>query len=154
MEIETTSLPKNWISTTIGDIREKIEQRVPGDNEKFIYVDIGSVDRDSKKITCPETILGAKAPSRARKGIKEGDTIISMTRPNLNTVALVSREYSGQIASTGFDVVRCSEIDSRWIFYLSREHLFVDKMSSLVQGALYPAVKSKNISDYVIPLAP
>ena len=77
-----------------------------------------------------------------------------MTRPNLNAVALVPKELDGEIASTGFDVLRASEIDPRWIFYTVRSTSFVERMGELVQGALYPAIRGKDIRGYEIPLAP
>jgi type I restriction enzyme S subunit len=63
-----------------------------------------------------------------------------MTRPNLNAVAVVPPEMNGEIASTGFDVLRSITIDARWLFYLVRSSEFITAMSNLVQGALYPAV--------------
>ena len=45
-------------------------------------------------------------------------------------------------------------VDPRWISYLVRTEKFVDSMSALVQGALYPAVRSKDVRAHVVPLAP
>jgi len=77
-----------------------------------------------------------------------------MTRPNLNAVALVSTEFDGQIASTGFDVLRAAGLEPRWIAYLVRTSAFVEAMSALVQGALYPAVRSKDVRAFTTPVAP
>jgi type I restriction enzyme S subunit len=100
-------------------------------------------------------LLGKDAPSRARKQVAAGDILVSMTRPNLNAVAMVPKELDGQIASTGFDVLRpIVGVDPRWIGYLVRTEAFVEAMSDLVQGALYPAVRSKDVRAHVVPLAP
>jgi type I restriction enzyme S subunit len=127
---------------------------VPEQNEEFKYIDISSVNRDTKRIENPQVLIGKDAPSRARKHVKSGDVLVSMTRPNLNAVALVPDELNGQIASTGFDVLRTSEVDPRWIFNLVRTTNFVKAMSDLVQGALYPAVRSKDIRGFEAPFAP
>jgi type I restriction enzyme S subunit len=147
-------LPEGWEEAPIGVFCMDIEQRVPGENEKFFYIDIGSVDRNTKAITGPTELLGIDAPSRARKCVLEGDVLVSMTRPNLNAVALVPPELDGHIASTGFDVLRCPDLDCHWLFFLVRTKEFVESMSNLVQGALYPAVKTKDIRSFVIPVAP
>jgi type I restriction enzyme S subunit len=147
-------LPEGWEEAPIGVFCIDIEQRVPGENEMFFYIDIGSVDRNTKAITGPTELLGIDAPSRARKCVREGDVLVSMTRPNLNAVALVPPELDGHIASTGFDVLRCPDLDCRWLFFLVRTKEFVETMSNLVQGALYPAVKAKDIRSFVIPVAP
>lgn len=83
-----------------------------------------------------------------------GDVLVSMTRPNLNAVAMVPKNLDGQIASTGFDVLRAQVIDPRWLFFIVRTTAFVERMSELVQGALYPAVKSKDIRGFRLPVAP
>ena len=128
---------------------------VPTADETFTYIDIGSIDREAKSISSPQVLSGKDAPSRARKKVVAGDTLVSMTRPNLNAVALVPPELDGQIASTGFDVLRpLNGIDPRWLGYLVRSEAFVSTMSDLVQGALYPAVRAKDVRGYLAPVAP
>ncbi len=147
-------LPSGWAKTTLGDVNKDCLQTVPSDEQSFRYIDIASVDREKKLIFGPQQLIGRDAPSRARKLLAKGDVLVSMTRPNLNAVALVPKELDGEIASTGFDVLRASEIDPRWIFYTVRSTSFVERMGELVQGALYPAIRGKDIRGYEIPLAP
>lgn len=147
-------LPEGWVNTTIGDISVKCSQRVPDESEQFIYVDIGSINRELKVIENPQYLSGKDAPSRARKEIKVHDIIVSLTRPNLNAVALVSEKYDEQIASTGFEVIRPTLVESRYIFALVRSRHFIDSISGLVQGALYPAAKSSDVQSYEFPLPP
>ncbi len=150
-----SDLPAGWVDTTIGDVVvPKVEQRTPSADEAFIYIDISSVDRITKKILNPQKLSGKDAPSRARQVVANGDVLVSMTRPNLNAVAMVSKELDGQIASTGFDVLRAKNVESRWLYYLVRTNDFVTAMSDLVQGALYPAVRPRDIRNFEIPLAP
>lgn len=149
------NLPPAWECVPLASITEDASQRVPSADEQFSYIDIGSVDRNSKTIVTPQRLLGRDAPSRARKQVRSGDTLVSMTRPNLNAVALVPPELDGQVASTGFDVLRPLEgVDPRWIAYLVRTEAFIEAMSSVVQGALYPAVRSKDVRAFQVPLAP
>ena len=149
-----SELPIGWAFTSLGDICGQPAQQVPGVDEDFTYIDIASVDRDLKIVSEPQRLLGADAPSRARKRVDKGDVIVSMTRPNLNAVALIGEQHSGCIASTGFDVLKPLEVEPRWIFSAVRSAPFVDAMCEKVQGALYPAVKSADIRDYKIPLPP
>lgn len=149
-----SELPDSWVETTLGDITADSAQRVPAPDEQFQYVDIASIDRLTKRITSPQLLWGRDAPSRARKEIRAGDVLVSMTRPNLNAVVLVPLEFDQQIASTGFDVLRSIGIEPRWLFYVVRAQSFIDRMSELVQGALYPAVRSKDVRGYIAPLAP
>ena len=150
-----SELPENWGTAPLSAISSDVPQRVPDLAERFTYIDIGSIDRETKTIAAPQVLLGRDAPSRARKQVATGDTLVSMTRPNLNAVALVPPSLDGQIASTGFDVLRpLAGIDPRWLAYLVRTENFVSAMSELVQGALYPAVRTKDVRAYEAPIAP
>jgi type I restriction enzyme S subunit len=149
-----SELPSSWAWAPLSAITTDVPQCVPAADEQIVYIDIGSIDRVTKSIGSPQPLLGKDAPSRARKQVGAGDTLVSMTRPNLNAVALVPGSLDGEIASTGFDVLRPLGIDPRWTYYLVRTEAFVDAMSSLVQGALYPAVRSKDVRAYQVPVAP
>jgi len=148
------NLPVEWLNVKISDVTVKGEQRKPNDSEEFIYVDIGSINRDLKKIESPQFLLGKDAPSRARKVIKRGDILVSLTRPNLNAVALVGENYDQQIASTGFEVISPMFVESKYLFSLVRTQNFINEISKQEQGALYPAAKSSDVQAYEFPLPP
>lgn len=148
------NLPKEWLSTKISDVSIKGIQRKPDSDEVFDYIDIGSIDREQKKIATPQKIAGKNAPSRARKVINEGDVIVSLTRPNLNAVALVPSKYDDQIASTGFEVIKPILVEPKYIFSMTRTKYFIDNITGAGQGALYPAAKSSDVQAYSFFLPP
>lgn len=120
---------------------------------EFLYVDISSVDNRLKTVTEPTRIRGADAPSRARQVIRSGDVLVATTRPNLNAVARVGSELDGQVASTGFCVLRPREpLLSEFLFLWVQSPAFVDALTELVQGALYPAVTEKQVRAQFIRL--
>jgi type I restriction enzyme, S subunit len=148
-------VPSGWIVTTIGEVTEdSIGQQRPAGPGDFTYIDIGAIDREAKRIAEPKRLPKADPPSRARQVVEGGDVLVSMTRPNLNAVALVPDHLDGATASTGFVVLRAWKIDPRWIYYSVQGSDFVTAMVSRVQGALYPAVRPDDVRSYVIPLAP
>lgn len=152
--MSNSDLPKGWVIAKIGDVAAKAVQRAPANDDEFIYVDIGSINRDLKIISEPQKLLGKDAPSRARKVINTGDILVSLTRPNLNAVALVGRDLDNQIASTGFEVIKPIIVDSRYIFSIVRSNPFIEAISGKVQGALYPAAKSDDVRGYEFFLPP
>ena len=77
-----------------------------------------------------------------------------MTRPNLNAVAMLPKEMDHAVGSTGFHVLRTEAISPAWLYYVVQTNNFIDSMTKLVQGVLYPAVRPKDIASYSIPLAP
>jgi type I restriction enzyme S subunit len=143
----TAQIAKTCLRTRMRDPR-----RNP--NKPFLYVDISAIDRGLKVITSAPEILGADAPSRARKEICEGDVLVSTVRPNLNAVAVVPPDLDGQIASTGFCVLRPNRaaIVGKYLFYFTTTPNFVGILSSKVRGAHYPAVSDGDVKEIELPL--
>ncbi|WJW74721.1 restriction endonuclease subunit S [Thiohalobacter sp. IOR34] len=148
----------NWPFTTIASVTQRTSTRDPRarPNDLFQYIDIASIDRDQKEIVQAAELKGADAPSRARKVVKAGDILVSTVRPNLNTVAIVPPELDGQIASTGFCVLRPDRelVDERYLFYFVRTAEFIDALTSKVRGAHYPAVSDRDVKNTELPLPP
>lgn len=142
--------------SNLGEITaSKVEQTKLNGEGEFIYVDISSIDNQSKRIADPKSLPFASAPSRARQLLRKGDVLVSMTRPNLNAVAIVPPELDGAIGSTGFHVLRANDgVEPHWIYYAVQSSGFVKAMCDLVQGALYPAVRPKDIREYAIEVPP
>lgn len=132
---------------TLGELAdESVEQTGP--TSDFVYVDISSIDRETKKIIEAKTLTLSQAPSRAKQHLRGGDVLVSMTRPNLNAVALVPELLDGAIGSTGFHVLRSRWLRPEFLLRLVQSQRFVDEMSAMVQGALYPAVRPKDIAAF------
>ena len=139
------------LAVTLGDVAaEPIEQTGPTSN--FVYVDISSIDRESKRIVGEKEISAVDAPSRAKQILRAGDVLVSMTRPNLNAVSIVPDRLDGAIASTGFHVLRSKWVEPKFLFNLVQTDEFIDSMCNVVQGALYPAVRPKDIASFAFTL--
>ena len=142
--------------TPIRDLVKKTHHLDPKKlgNDSFTYVDISSVDKDTKKIVEPQILLVGDAPSRAGKEIKANDVLVATVRPNLNGVAIVPAQYDNQIASTGFCVLRSDteQLDPNYLFYFTQTGYFISHLTELSTGAGYPAVSDEDILDTRIPL--
>lgn len=144
-----------WTNAVIGDLVEpKVDQGGPSQSE-FTYVDISSIDNATKRVADPKRLPREEAPSRARQRLKARDVVVSMTRPNLNAVALLQSELDGAIGSTGFDVLRVKiGVEPTWLYYAVQTPAFIHAMSGVVQGALYPAVRPKDIRGFPLTVPP
>lgn len=155
MSEDREDLPHGWVRTTIGEVvSPSVEQKAPGVSEEFTYVEISSIDNTQKIIVSPAILLGSKAPTRARQRLKTGDVLVSLTRPNLNAVALIPPKLEGAIGSTGFDVLRPLLVNPSWIFYTVQHPDFIAEMSRRVLGVVYPAIRPKDVRSYSFPLPP
>jgi type I restriction enzyme S subunit len=143
--------------TSIGRVCLPTEQRDPSvtPDRPFRYIDIAAIDKDAKRITSAPEIMGAAAPSRARKAVRAGDVLVSTVRPNLNAVAVVPEDLDGEIASTGFCVLRANPdvCEGRFIFYWCLTPEFISSLIAQMRGANYPAVSDATVKRTSMPLA-
>ncbi|MCS0279270.1 restriction endonuclease subunit S [Vibrio alginolyticus] len=151
----------SFVMTPLKDLLLKVEKWNPAKEAGDMlikYIDLSSVDKDSKQLIADEVqeLFGSNAPSRARQLVSENDILVATVRPNLNGVASVPCEFEGATASTGYCVLRVNEklLDSKYLFYWVQTELFVNDMISKASGANYPAVSDKIIKDSKIPLPP
>lgn len=126
-------------------------------NTEFIYVDIESIGKGTGKISYEQKILGANAPSRARRLAPKNSTIISTVRPNLKGFAFIENEIDA-IYSTGFAILQSkneTELNSKLIFYsfiYSTE--LMNQMSNTMHGGSYPSLNKNDIENFKIPVPP
>jgi type I restriction enzyme S subunit len=94
----------------------------------------------------------ANAPSRARRVLRPGDTIVGTVRPSNGSYALIDQD--GLTGSTGFAVLRPKAPVYRELVYCAAtapEN--IERLSHLADGAAYPAVRPDVVSDTEFVLA-
>ena len=147
-----------WPTVAVGDVCLATTQVDPARRgaPTFRYVDISGVDREAKAIIKFDKLPAESAPSRARKLIEASDVLVSTVRPNLNAVAFVPPELDGEIASTGFSVLRANEnvSSAKFLFYWTQHTSFVDFLVANATGASYPAVSDAIVKRAPLPLPP
>ncbi|MBP7792606.1 MAG: restriction endonuclease subunit S [Candidatus Goldbacteria bacterium] len=117
------------------------------------YIDIQSVG--SGYLIESKLIPLSEAPSRAKRLIKDGDTILSTVRPNRRSFLYIKNPRDNVVVSTGFAVLRAKEgIDSRYFYYAVTEQKFTDYLTLCAKGAAYPAVDTEIIQKGKIPVYP
>ncbi|MCY4302169.1 MAG: restriction endonuclease subunit S [Aestuariivita sp.] len=116
------------------------------------YVDISAVDADSNQYTYEKQAF-VNAPSRARRLVQKGDTIISTVRPYLKAVATLLQADPDLVVSTGFAVARPKQgTDASFLGYVLRNDLFIGEVVSNSVGASYPAINASDLFKIKIPV--
>lgn len=139
----------------LGDLCNPNHGQISTKSDTIIdYIDISSVDNESKTVTGYQTMVFGEAPSRARKMVKRGNILVSTVRPNLNAVAMITDDTPNlTVASTGFCVLDCKKnVDKRFVFNFCKSKAFVDEMISQATGASYPAVSDKIVRSALVPV--
>ena len=151
------SIPSNWQSKPlkfIADCNSRVLSENTDEDVEIKYIDIGSVSY-GQGICGTQEFTFANAPSRARRIVKSGDTIISTVRTYLKAIAYISDEYDSNICSTGFAVYSPkNEVDSRFLFYALNADWFVSDVERHSVGISYPAITSTALSSLKAILPP
>ena len=96
------------------------------------------------------------APSRAKMIARNGDILISTTRPNRGAISFLRRNEI-LIASTGFSIIRelkMVNINKYYLFYWLRQNYSLWQIEQRSSGGNYPAITQEELSNIKIPIPP
>lgn len=122
--------------------------------QEINYIEIGSVTNENG-IETFETMSFENAPSRARRIVNFGDTILSTVRTYLKAIAYIDNSYDKFICSTGFAVFTPKdEIINKFLFYCLHSEWFISSVEANSVGISYPAINTTNLINFKILLPP
>lgn len=121
-------------------------------DRQFRYVDIGSVDSTGRIGELAE-LRFADAPSRARRLVLPGDSIVSTVRTYLRAIAHIGPEATGLVASTGFATLTPRPgVLPGYLKWAVRSSEFIEGVVARSVGVSYPAITSTELGRIAIPL--
>jgi type I restriction enzyme S subunit len=120
---------------------------------EMLYVDISSVSRIDG-IVNKEEMRFEDAPSRARRRVRDGDTIVSTVRTYLRAIAPIENPEDNLTVSTGFAVIRPVDIYSGYLSLYIQSHFVVESIVARSVGVSYPAINASDIGDIRVAFAP
>jgi type I restriction enzyme, S subunit len=120
----------------------------------FRYVDIGSVNQGAIDWSAVRELRFGDSPSRARRVVRGGDTIVCTVRPLEGSHAYAGwREELPTVCSRGFVVVRCAGGLSPGFFkHLPFAEQVARQLVAWQSGTNYPDVSERDIGRLVIPI--
>lgn len=122
----------------------------------FQYIDLTSVDRVTGTIGETATISADDAPSRAQQIVREGDVIFATTRPTQMRWAVIPAEFDGQIASTGYCVLRPiqNQVITNFLAHLLGTERFRKYIEEKLVPGNYPSIPDSRVREFRIPVPP
>ena len=150
-------IPESWKWYRLGELTYNWGQKTP--DNRFCYVDVGSVNNISHTLNSENTVVEAKdASSRAKKIVKYGDVIFATIRPYLKNICIIDRDFPYEpIVSTAFAVMHCPEgLLNKYLYYylLSPTFMSFANASDKAKGVAYPAIGEKDFFNGIIALPP
>lgn len=149
-----------WTEVTLGEVAEVNPETTPrnwADDHLIRYVDIASVTAGRGiDVGAIEAQPFGSAPGRARRRIRSGDVLVSTVRPNLRAFARVPDCLDGEVASTGFAVLRAKAgfVDPGYLWCVVESEAFVADMVARCTGSNYPAIRASDVAAYSVALPP
>ena len=137
----------------LGDFIEVNARSITKDypHNEIEYIDIASVSTGRLEgITKYEL---KDAPSRARRLVKDGDTIWSTVRPNRKSYLFICNPSDNLVVSTGFAVLTPKNIPPSFLYFFTTTEQFINYLVSNAEGSAYPAVSADRFAeiDFSIP---
>ena len=126
--------------------------------KEYTYIDIASIENGTGRINVGQKILGKNAPSRARRLVEKGNTIISTVRPNLKAFAYADSDFEDTVFSTGFAILMSKDTKILlpkllFIYFMNMDTLMEQIMEKMPKGQ-YPSINKSDIESLKIPLPP
>ena len=152
VDSEVGETPEGWLHGMVHDLAflnpESWSAKHPP--RKVVYVDLANTKWGH--IESVHTFSWTEAPSRARRVLRKGDTIIGTVRPENGSFALIDED--GLTGSTGFAVLRPHVATDRalvWCAATSPKNL--GRLALLADGGAYPAVRPDEIGSTPVLVA-
>lgn len=160
MIVNKEKIPDYWEIVPLGNVclkATKVKRKEVDIEKELIYLDIGSIDNVTNRITEHKAYKWKDAPSRAQQIVQVGDILFSTVRVYLRNIAKIDNSlYENQICSSGFTVIRGYRncCDPRYLFAITLYEGFLQPLNELQTGTSYPAVRDNDVFSQLIPLPP
>lgn len=120
----------------------------------YRYIDLTSVSVEKKAIIETLVVTPDSAPSRAQKLVEMDDVIFATTRPTQMRYCLIDEEFDGEVASTGYCVLRAKkeEVLPKWILHLISSSEFKAYLEENQSGSAYPAISDAKVKEFRVPI--
>jgi type I restriction enzyme S subunit len=150
-------IPKHWLVKPLkrwAAMNARVLPESTDPDYEFSYIDIGAVGTGFL-LEQPARIRFGNSPSRARRILRGGDTIISTVRTYLKAVLFIRDEPNDLIASTGFAVLSPNPgVVPEALSLAVQSKAFVDIVTARSTGIGYPAIAETRLGTLHIALPP
>ncbi|MCX8009554.1 MAG: restriction endonuclease subunit S, partial [Ignavibacteria bacterium] len=135
------SLPPKWKVMKVKDLAKVneliIKKNYPHKVIEYIEID----DVENGRILRKNEISLDKAPTRARRIVRNNDILISSVRPKLKHFTFIKNAKPNTVASTGFVVITAYGIDPRYLYYYLTSRPFTEYLNQIAEThtSAYPS---------------
>lgn len=147
-ESELGQVPMGWSTGSLNDLAllNPESWTVKNRPDSVAYVDLANAKENViAEIT---EFLFEDAPSRARRVLRDGDTIVGTVRPGNRSYALISNPRPNLTGSTGFAVLRPKQkAATEYVYLAATANSSIEYLAHVADGGAYPAVRPEVVSN-------
>lgn len=135
-------VPRGWKVGTLANLATLNPESWTAKNhpDTLAYIDLANA-KDNEIAEVSEYLFD-EAPSRARRVLRDGDTIVGTVRPGNRSFAFIHEPSENLTASTGFAVLRPTQnANTEFVYLAATQDASIEHLSHLADGAAYPAVR-------------
>ena len=145
---ELEEIPVEWEVKQLADVVDINGWTLGAKDEldQIDYIEISEVMRgEVKKVS---SYVRGEEPSRARRRLRHGDSVISTVRPDRGAYFLALKPSNQLIASTGFAVLSARAIPWSFLHSFITQPSVSFELGRLAEGGAYPAVRADVIGGF------
>jgi len=145
---------KGWKSVKLGKLVEINARSITGNYsfDKIEYIDTSSVTNN--RFEPLQKVKLNDAPSRARRIVRDGDTIVSTVRPIQKHIGFIRNPKPNTIASTGFVVLTPKKIHPEFLYYYISQDTIIYYLNGIAETTTttFPAFRPDTLEDLEIEI--
>lgn len=143
------SYPNGW--DTVENILEINDKNItPKDNEEYRYIELSNISNNGE-ITGATIDIGKNLPTRARRFVEAGELIVSSIEGSLDSIALVTAEYSKSFCSNGFYVLKSDFYNSETLLCLLKSIIGQMQLKKGCSGTILTAISKEELNKIILP---
>lgn len=123
----------------------------PEAKQTYRYIELADIGKSGDIIGCL-CEKGEDLPTRARRLVLTGDVIVSSIEGSLGSCALITEDYNHALCSTGFYVVRSSQINSETLLTLFKSEPIQQLLKKGCSGTILTGIGKQEFKQIPIPL--
>lgn len=146
-ESELGLVPRGWSVGTLGDLAALNPESWTAKKHPDIVAYIDLANAKENEIAEITDYLFQEAPSRARRVLRHGDTIVGTVRPGNRSFAFIHTAASNLTGSTGFAVLRPNKAEyAEFVYLVATQDSSIEMLAHVADGGAYPAVRPEVVA--------
>ncbi len=122
----------------------------PLEKQQYKYIELANITGNGEISDCMIE-EGQDLPTRARRKVAKGDVIISSIEGSLNSIALIEKDYSQALCSTGFHVVNSKTFNPETLLVLLKSIVGQLQLKKGCSGSILTAINRDEFKQIVLP---